>query len=78
MVERLITTDKDVTSKKITPVSPDYQGADLEAALAILSEAKEKSADSITLLFQLIDLFNDYKDRITSYNVCYTKLLRGV
>jgi len=72
MVERLITTDKDVTSKKITPVSPDYQGADLEAALAILSEAKEKSADSITLLFQLIDLFNDYKE---NYNV--NLLLRG-
>ena len=72
MVERLSVSDKESVSRKISPVSPDYQGADLEAALAILSDAKEKSADAITLLFQLIDIFEDYKE-----NNNVNLLLRG-
>ncbi|NIN61189.1 MAG: hypothetical protein GTN46_02355 [Gammaproteobacteria bacterium] len=72
VVERLDLGDKDASTKKITPISAGYTGADLEAALAVLSEAKEKSADPITLLLQLIDLFNDPGN---NYNV--DLLLRG-
>src|SRR3990172_836980 len=59
-----------VKNVKINPSS--YEGADLEAATAILQEARQKSADTVTLVLQLIDQINKYE---SDYNV--NLLLRG-
>jgi len=72
VVERLDVTDKDDRpAKSMSLQSADYEGAEFEAALAVLGEAKEKSADAITLAQQLIGLF----DNTDNYNV--NLLLKG-
>ena len=59
MVEKQNVSDAPVTTTRNVDVTPaDYEGVDLEAANAILQEAKQKSADRITLVLQLMDLMD--------------------
>ena len=55
-IEKMVTGEPPATSKNVKLVPSEYEGADLEAATAILLEAKQKSADKITLVMQLIDI----------------------
>ncbi len=56
MIEKMVTSEPPATSRNVKVVPSEYEGADLEAATAILLEAKQKSADKITLVMQLIDI----------------------
>ena len=56
MIERMVVSESPTTSKNVKLAPPEYEEAELEAATAILSEAKQKSADKITLVMQLIDI----------------------
>lgn len=61
MIEKQIVSDSGLitTTKKVEVLPADYEGADLEAANAVLLEAKQKSADRLTLVLQLLDLMNN-------------------
>lgn len=61
-IERLVVDATPVTAKtvKVNPVS--YEGADLEAAQSVLLEAKQKSADTLTLVTQLINVIDNYQN----------------
>lgn len=71
-IERLVVDEAPASTRsvKVNPVA--YEGADLEAAKAILLEAKQKSADTLTLVTQLIEIIDNYQN---DYNV--NLLLRG-
>ena len=59
MVEKQNVSDTPVTTTKRVEVVPaNYEGVDLEAANAVLQEAKQKSADRVTLVLQLMDLMD--------------------
>ncbi len=61
MIEKMVVIDRPATSSRNIEVVPaDYEGADLEAANAILQEARQKSADRITLVLQLMDIIENY------------------
>ena len=49
------------TTKKVKPAPVDYEEADLAAANAVLQEAKQKSADTVSLVLQLLDLMDNYE-----------------
>ena len=49
------------TTKKVKSASVDYEEADLAAAIAVLQEAKQKSADTVSLVLQLLDLMDNYE-----------------
>lgn len=60
MVEKQDVTETPATASRTVEVTPaGYEGAELEAATAILLEAKQKSADRVTLALQLVDLMED-------------------
>lgn len=61
-IERLVVNSTPVTTKTIEVNPVAYEGADLEAAQAVLLEAKQKSADTLTLVTQLIDVIDNYQD----------------
>ena len=56
MIEKMVTGEPPAVSRNVKVVPSEYDGAELEAATAILLEAKQKSADRITLVMQLIDI----------------------
>jgi hypothetical protein len=56
MVEKAETEEQATTTKKIKIISTEYEGAGLEAAIAVLQEAKQKSADIVSLVMQLLEL----------------------
>ena len=58
MIEKMVTGEPPAVSKNVKVAPSEYEGAELEAATAILLEAKQKSADRITLVMQLIDIID--------------------
>jgi hypothetical protein len=62
MIEKMVTGEQSPAVTRNARIIPSgYEGADLEAATAILLEAKQKSADRITLVMQLLDIM-DHQD----------------
>ena len=72
IVEKLESKQSATALKEVKTEPYSYEGADLEAATAILQEARQKSADTISLVLQLIELVKNYE---TDDNV--NLLLRG-
>jgi len=61
-VEKTATGDVQPSARK-TDVEPHkFEGADLEAAASILQDARQKSADIVTLVSQLVEKMEDYEN----------------
>jgi hypothetical protein len=62
MIEKTDAGEIQLSLKNIEVEPYKYEGADREAAVSILQEAKQKSADILTLVSQLVEKMEDYEN----------------